>query len=110
MNLKIRPLIVFWLFISQVLLLSCAATKDEPQIENVEDSNIDNQVHAKVYELMNTLETVNPVILEVQSLTPNTIVFKNNLGVRIFKETDNGWKEIKEKPTTRLPEDDVIFS
>ena len=37
-------------------------------------------------------------------------MFKNNFGVRIFQKTDSGWKEIKEKITTRLPEEDVIFS
>jgi hypothetical protein len=110
MNLKAKPLIIFLLFASQVALMSCAITKNEPQIDDIEGSNINNQVHAKVYDLMNTLETVNPVILEIQSFTPDTIVFKNNFSVRIFKQTDGEWKEIKEKPTTRLPEDDVVFS
>ena len=110
MNLKAKPLIIFWLFVSQVLLMSCATTKNELKIDDVEDSNINNQVHAKVYELMNTLKTVRPVFLEIRSITPNTVVFKNNFSVRIFQQTNNGWKEIKEEPTTRFPEDDVIFS
>jgi hypothetical protein len=108
--LKTRPLIILLLFVSQVLLMSCATTKHELQLGNVEASNINNQVHAKVYELMNTLETVRPVFLEIQSFTPNTIVFKNNFSVRIFQQTNNGWKEISEEPTTRLPEDDIVFS
>jgi len=110
MNLKAKSLIIVLLFVSQMLLMSCATTKDEPQLADVEDNSINNQVQAKLYELMNTLETVNPVILEVQSFSPNTIIFKNNFGVRIFEQTNGGWKEIKEKSTTRLPEDDVVFS
>jgi hypothetical protein len=108
--MKTKVSIIFLLLACQVLFVSCANTKSEPQIDNVEADNINNQVHAKVYELMNTLETVNPVILEVQSFTPNTIVFKNNFSVRIFKQTNGEWKEIQEKPTTRLPDDDVVFS
>jgi len=110
MNLKAKPLIIFLLFASQVALMSCAVTKNEPQIDDIEGSNINNQVHAKVYELINTLEAVRPVFLEIESFTPNAIVFKNNFSVRIFKQTNGEWKEINEKPTTRLPEDDVVFS
>jgi hypothetical protein len=108
--MKTKNSIIFLLLSCQLLFVSCTNTKDELQIDNVEDSNINNQVHAKVYELMNTLETVRPVFLEIQSFTPNTIVFKNNFGVRIFKQTYNGWKELEEKPTVRLPEDDVVLS
>ena len=110
MNLKTKTLIINLLLVSQVLLMSCAATKHEPKIDDVEDLNINNQVYAKVYGLMNTFETINPVFLEIQSYTPNTIVFKNNFSVRIFQQTNDGWKEIKEKLTRRLPEDDVYFS
>ena len=109
-NQKTKWLIIFLLFVSQVILLSCAIPKQEPKIDDVEDSNINNQVHAKVYELMNTFKTVRPVFLEIRSFTPNAIVFKNNFSVRIFQQTNNGWKEITEEPTTRLPEDDIVFS
>jgi len=110
MKLKTKPLIIFLLFASQILLISCATTKDEPHLDDVENTNINTQVQAKVYELMNTLETVRPIFLEIQSLTSDTIVFKNNFGVRIFQQTNDSWREIKEIPTTRLPEDDVVFS
>jgi len=109
-NLNTKSLIIILLFVSQMLLTSCVTTTREPQIDNVEVSNINNQVHAKVYGLMNTFETVKPVFLEIQSFTPDTIVFKNNFGVRVFQKTNGNWKEIQEKPITRLPEDDVVFS
>lgn len=109
-NLKTKSLIIFLLLVSQVLLLSCTTVKGEPHLGDVEDSNINNQVRAKVADIMNPLKTTEPIFLEIQSHTPNTMVFKNNFSVRIFKITDGEWEEIKEKPTTRLPEDDIVFS
>jgi len=109
--MKTRASIILLLLVVQVLSVSCVTTKDEPQIDNVEENNINNQIHAKIYEPINTLETVNPVILEIRSFSSDTIVFKNNFNVEIFKQTNNGeWEEIREKQTTRLPEDDIIFS
>jgi len=109
--MKTKVSIIFLFLACQILFISCnTAIKDEPKLDNVEAGNINNQVRAKVYELMNTLETVRPIFLEIRSLTPYTIVFKNNFSVRIFEQTDKEWKEIKEKPITRLPEDDVVFS
>lgn len=110
MNLKTKSLIIILLFVSQMFLESCSTAIREPQVDNIEANNTNNQIHAKVYELMNTFETVNPVFLEIQSFAPGIIVFNNNFGVRIFQKTNNDWKEIKEKTTTRLPEDDVVFS
>lgn len=109
-NLRTKSLIIVLLVAGQVLLMSCTNVKDEPQLDGVEDSNINNQVRAEVYDLMNPLKTTEPVFLEIQSHTPNTMVFKNNFSVRIFKMTDGEWEEIKEKPTTRLPADDFVFS
>jgi hypothetical protein len=109
-NLKTKLLIIIMLLVGQVLLISCATVKGEPQLDGVEDSNINDQVRAEVSELMNTLKTTEVIFLEIQSHTPNTMVFKNNFSVRIFKVTDGEWEEIKEKPTTRLPADDIVFS
>ena len=109
-NLKTKSLVIILLLVNQVLLASCATVKGEPHLDDVEDSNINNQVRAEVSELMNPLKTTEPIFLEIQSHTPNTMVFKNNFSVRIFKVTDGEWKEIKEIPTTRLPSDDFVFS
>ena len=40
----------------------------------------------------------------------NEIRFPNNYNVKIFKQTSNGWIEVKEIPTNRLPKDDIVFS
>jgi hypothetical protein len=40
----------------------------------------------------------------------NEIVFPNDYNLRIFKKTNEGWIEIKEIPTTRLPEGDIVLS
>jgi len=109
-NLKTKWGTIFLLLAGQVLLMSCTTVKGNPQLDGVEDSNINNQVRAKVADIMNPLKTTEPIFLEIQSHTPNTMVFKNNFSVRIFKITDGEWEEIKEKPTTRLPETDFVFS
>jgi hypothetical protein len=109
-NKKTKSLIIILFLVGQVLLISCTTVKGEPNLDDVEDSNINNQVRAKVSEFMNPLKTTEVIFFEIQSHTANTMVFKNNFSVRIFKITDGEWEEIKEKPTTRLPEDDIVFS
>jgi len=101
---------IFLLLVGQVLLMSCTTVKGDPQLGGVEEDNINNQVRAEVSDFMNPLKTTEPIFLEIQSHTPNITVFKNNFSVRMFKITDGEWEEIKEKPTTRLPSDDIVFS
>lgn len=109
-NLKTKSLVIILLLVVQMLLISCTTVKGEPHLDDVEDSNINNQVGAEVSEVMNTLKTTEVIFLEIQSHTSNTMVFKNNFSVRMFKITDGEWEEVKEKPTTRFPSDDFIFS
>jgi hypothetical protein len=63
-----------------------------------------------LFPVQNTFETVNPVVLLIQSSSNNKIVFPNNFNVRIFQKEDDYWTEIKEKATDRLPKDDIVFS
>ena len=107
--MKSRELVVFVFIMVQMFLFSCISAYDEPPVE-LEEEYVNQQIKLLAPDHFNTYETISPIALEVQYYSNNDIVFPNNYNVRIFKRTDQGWIELKERPVTRLPEDDILFS
>jgi len=95
---------VFLFFLS-----ACASTKLESPV-NFDDAYINQQIKVFAPKEFNSFRTTDDIGLEVQYNSNNEIVFPNDYNVRIFKKSNNQWKELQEKPILRLPEDDIVFS
>ena len=111
-NTKLSTTIILWMLITAIALLSCSTSpsKDTQPSVDIDERYLNNQVTVRAPEIFNSFRTNDPVILEILNYSDNEIRFSNDYSLRIFKKTDDGWVEIKEIPTTRLPEDDIIFS
>lgn len=107
--MKTRLTIILWFLIIQQLMLACSDIKSEAPF-TFDEEYINQQIKLLAPKQFNNFETTSSIVLEVQYHSKNEIVFPNNYNVRIFEQTDNGWVEVQEKPTLRLPEDDIIFS
>jgi len=88
---------------------SCADSKLNDPIQ-IADEYVNRQILIRAPAYANKFSTKDVVILELKYNSTNEIVFPNNYGVRIFEETSNGWIEIKEKATDRVPPDDIVLS
>ncbi len=99
--------IIFTLIIC--LVFSSCSTKEENLVE-VNSDYINNQILIRIAGFANTFKTVDPIFLELKYNTSNEIVFPNNYNLRLFYQEKDKWIEIKEKPTQRYPEGDIIFS
>ena len=108
-SVKHGVLVAFVVLVVQIFLFSCTSAYDEPPVE-MEEDYVNQQIKLLIPSQFNSYETTSSVVLEVQYFSNNDIVFPNNYNVRIFKRTDEAWIEIQEKPITRLPEDDIVFS
>jgi hypothetical protein len=90
-------------------LLSCSNSKNERLID-IEDEYVNKQILLRAPTFFNTFKTADPIVLDLISSSNNTIVFPNNYNLRIFKRTNKGWVEIKEIPTVRFPDGEIVLS
>ncbi len=97
------------ILIGLFLLTSCASSERPPTI-NVDSKYINQQILLRAPKYANTYKTKDVITLELKYNSNNEIIFPNNYNLRIFEETINGWTEIKERPTERIPSGDVVFS
>jgi len=108
MNKQTIALISVVLF-GSLLLSSCIA----PELGNpiqIAEEYVNQQILIRAPAYANKFSTRDVVILELKYNSPNEIVFPNNYGLRIFEKTTDGWVEVKEKLTDRIPPGDIILS
>lgn len=90
------------------LISACTSDKNDPI--QMDGTYVNQQIILRAPSYANEFGTNEALILELKYNSINEIVFPNNYGLRIFEETEDGWKEVQEKPTERTPTGDIIFS
>jgi len=108
-NMKSTFSMLCCVLICQSILVSCSNPKNDILID-IQNDYLDQQVVLRAPTFFNTFTTADPIVLDLISNSNDEIVFPNNYDLRIFKRTNEGWIEIKEIPTVRLPEGGVVFS
>jgi hypothetical protein len=98
-----------WIMVCQVFLASCSNPKNDILID-IQDDYLNRQLLLRAPTFFNTFKTADPIVLDLISSSSNDIVFPNDCNLRIFKRTNEGWIEIKEIPTVRLPEGEIVLS
>jgi hypothetical protein len=93
----------------QLLLVSCSNLDGHPPL-SFDDAYLNQQILLRVGSFLNTFKTSDPINLELKYNSYDEIVFPNNYNLKIFERTNGTWAEIVEKPITRLPAGDVVFS
>jgi hypothetical protein len=95
-----------------ITLSSCLGSQHQVAQANIEidDGYVNKQILIRAPENFNSFKTNDPIVLEILNYSDSEIRFPNNYNLRIINHTDNGWVEIKEILTTRLPEEDIVFS
>ena len=92
-----------------VLISSCTPSETNSPIPTDEEY-VNRQILIRAPDYANKFDTRDFIMLELKYNTTNEIVFPNNYGLKIFEKTADGWVEIKEQPTERVPPGDIIFS
>jgi hypothetical protein len=105
--LRVAPTI--YLLLLQIVLPSCSTTNPNHPIP-IEEGFQNKQILIRAPGYANTFKTTESLILELKYNSYNEIVFPRNYNLRIFEYSDDEWVEIKEKPTQRFPDEDIIFS
>jgi hypothetical protein len=98
----------FLLLLFNMILISCVTQNTDPI--PVESVFLNEQIKLRAASYLNTFKTGDAVYLELKYNTNRKIVFPNNYNLRIFYKLDNEWAELKEKPTQRYPEGEIVFS
>lgn len=76
----------------------------------MDDRFVNKQIFIRAPAYANKFKTSDLIILELKYDSNNEIVFSNNYGLKIFESTKDGWIEIKEKPTDRIPSGNIVLS
>ena len=108
MRMKILFSMACWILVC-LFLVSCSNPQNDTLID-IQDDYLNQQVILRAPTFFNTFKTANPIVLDLISNSSNDIVFPNDYNLRIFKRTNEGWIEIKEIPTVRLPKRDIVLS
>lgn len=91
------------------LLVSCSNLDGHAPL-SFDDAYLNQQILLRVGSFVNTFKTGDRISLELKYNSYNEIVFPNNFNLKIFERANETWVEIPEKPITRLPTGDVVFS
>jgi len=102
-------IILLILFYQLLSLISCSSLEHDPPI-GIEKDFINQQILLRAPSFSNTFSTIDPINLELKYNTSNEIIFPNNYNLKLFTQVNEGWIEIQEKPTVRLPSGNIIFS
>jgi len=92
-----------------VLITSCKANEIHPLV-NIPNEFVNQQINIRVAGYSNTYKNTDPVSLELKYNSNDVIVFPNNYNLKIFELSNGNWVEIQEKPTERLPQDDIVLA
>ena len=103
--IQIQVLILFCVF----FLVSCDSSEiNDPII--IDEHYLNQQILLRAPSYGNTFKTNVPVLLELKYNSNNEITFPSDFNIQIFQKSSDGWIEIKEFPTTRVPSDDIVLS
>lgn len=97
------------IFAVALLISSCTTPKLNDPIQT-EGEYVNRQIQIRAPAYANKFNTRDVVILELRYNSTNEIVFHDDYGLRIFEKVGDGWIEIKQKPTDRVPSGDIILS
>ncbi|MEA5078543.1 MAG: hypothetical protein VB013_08230 [Anaerolineaceae bacterium] len=97
------------IFIIIFLLFGCSKPKVKDPIAT--DSQFTNQ-QIKLYSSAdyNTYSTKDVISAEIWNLSGKEVKFPNNYNIKIYEYLNDDWKEISEKPVTRLPSGNFEFN
>jgi hypothetical protein len=96
------------LLLSQIILLSCSTANPKHPIPT-EAGFLNKQILIRAPSYANKFKTTETLVLELKYNSTNVIVFPRNYNLRIFEYSGDEWVEIKEKPTERFPNGDIIL-
>ena len=92
-----------------VLITSCKANEIHPLV-NIPNEFVNQQINIRVAGYSTTYKNTDPISLELKYNSNDVIVFPNNYNLKIFELSNGNWVEIQEKPTERLPQDDIVLA
>jgi hypothetical protein len=92
-----------------LLLASCSEKKFDDPIA-FDEEYLNKQIQLIPLDYADEFATNKSIFLELSYNTKNEIRFPNNFNFRIFSKTSDGWVEIPEIHTKRIPAGDIIFS
>jgi len=92
-----------------LILTACTSSEKKAPL-SFENKYLNQQIQIKALNFGNTFTTTDSLSLELEYKSNNEIVFPNNYGLRIFEKTKDGWQEIKEMPTQRIPSGNIVLS
>jgi len=98
-----------WIVMFLAFLSSCGSGKFESPVD-FDNAYMNNQIKIFAPQEFNSFSITDAIIFEVEYHSNSEIIFPNNYNVKIFKQSNNQWGELKEKPALRLSEDDIVFS
>jgi hypothetical protein len=104
-----RIVIISYLLLLHIILLSCSTASPKHPIPT-EEGFLNKQILIRAPSYANKFKTTETLVLELKYNSTNVIVFPRNYNLRIFEYSGDDWVEIKEKPTQRFPDEDIIFS
>ena len=101
--------IICYVFALTVILTACSSSENSAPL-SLDSKYVNQQIQIKVLNFGNTFTTTDSLSLKIEYNSRNEIVFPNNYGLRIFEKTRDGWQEIKEMPTQRIPSGNIVLS
>ena len=107
MNMKLKIVANLFLLLLS-LLVSCTPSGKSPPIL-LEDKYVNQQILVRAPNYSNTYNVGDSISLELKYNSKYEIVFPNDYNLRIFEDTGDGWVEIKQKPTQRIPSGDIVL-
>ena len=105
----LRVAMAIYLLLLHIALPSCSTTNPGHPI-SVDEGFLNKQILIRAPGYANKFKTTESLVLELKYNSYNEIVFPRNYNLRIFEYSGDEWVEIKEKPTQRFPDEDIIFS
>lgn len=103
--IQIQVLILFFV----ILLVSCDSSEiNDPII--MDEHYVNQQILLRAPSYGNTYKTNVPVLLELKYNSNNEITFPSDFNIQIFQKSSDGWIEINEFLTTRVPSNDIVLS
>ena len=92
-----------------LITTACAVGEPSPPIK-FDDGYLNQQILLSAPVSFNRFSAKDAISVEITNASSHDIVFQNNYGILMFLKSNDGWVEVAEVPTTRLPEGEVLLS
>jgi hypothetical protein len=93
-----------------IFALAGCASNDLPSPVDIPNEFVNQQILLRVSPYGNTYKTTDTVTLELKYVSTNVIIFPRNFNLKIFEYIDDQWVTINEKPTERVPQEDIVLA